>query len=100
MRIALDFDGTYTLDPSFWDSVILLAESAGHEIVCVTARPEHYSDDDLEVLPDSVKVYKTRMVPKREFMVRLASEEPDVAVWIDDIPEMICGCGLRFVQHP
>ena len=99
MRIALDFDGTYTTDPPFWDSVIRLAESAGHEVVCVTARPDSYSDEDLEVLPSSVKVFKTRMVPKRRFMVSLGSQEPDVAVWIDNIPEMICGCGMRFMQH-
>lgn len=41
MKIALDYDGTYTLDSDFWDEVILLAKNHGHEIFFLTARYPH-----------------------------------------------------------
>ncbi len=40
MRIALDFDRTFTRDPGFWLTVISEAEASGHEVVIVTARCE------------------------------------------------------------
>lgn len=38
MKIALDFDGTYTADPAMWDKVIAIVKEHGHEIVCVSSR--------------------------------------------------------------
>lgn len=38
MKIALDYDQTYTLDPAFWNRFIRMAEDHNHEIRIVTAR--------------------------------------------------------------
>lgn len=38
MRIALDFDKTYSLDPLFWDLFIHLCNANGDDIRGVTAR--------------------------------------------------------------
>lgn len=88
MIIALDFDGTFTLDPSFWTAFIGVATVMGHEVICVTARPEteEWPDSDLDALPETVHVYKTRLRPKRAFMDEVGVP---VDVWIDDAPEMI-----------
>lgn len=40
MRIALDFDGTFTLDPGFWYSFVRKAQTIGHQVWIVTARDE------------------------------------------------------------
>lgn len=41
MRIALDYDGTYTRDPAMWDRFIADAVANGHLVVCVTMRHPH-----------------------------------------------------------
>ena len=38
MRIALDFDNTYTLDPLFWDDFIDSLKSSGYTVSFVTLR--------------------------------------------------------------
>lgn len=40
MRIAIDYDNTYTRDPEFWDQMIDYGNSRGHEFICVTMRSE------------------------------------------------------------
>lgn len=41
MLIALDYDGTYTADPVFWETFIVSARVHGHTVVCITMRHEH-----------------------------------------------------------
>ena len=40
MRIAIDYDGTITRDPSLLVAFIRLAMSLGHDVVCVTMRSQ------------------------------------------------------------
>jgi hypothetical protein len=47
MKIALDYDGTYTVDPQFWEDFITLAKVRGHEVVCVTKRGPSNCGTDL-----------------------------------------------------
>ena len=82
MLIALDYDGTYTLDPEFWDLFIQSAKMRKHEVVIVSAR---YSSEVIERPPDNVIIYYTGRRAKKEFMENMIS--PDV--WIDDHPEYI-----------
>lgn len=75
MRIALDWDGTHTLDPDFWDAFARLAKQYGHEVALVTARgPGEHIEHFLPV------VYCSR-TPKRGHFA--------ADVWIDDAPELI-----------
>src|ERR1700704_5852874 len=39
MKIALDYDDTYTADPELWDDFIDAAIARGHEVAIVTKRP-------------------------------------------------------------
>lgn len=82
MRIALDYDGTYTRDPKFWDMVIGLGKAMGHEFVCITNRA---------VMPGEAK---PEQIPPIEVILAGGKMKSDVAlelgikihVWIDDAP--------------
>jgi hypothetical protein len=72
MKIALDYDGTYTADPQFWTKVISLAAEHGHTVQCVTMR---YSHEPIDV-PCEV-IYTAR---------KAKTKVHDADVWIDDEP--------------
>ncbi len=40
MLISIDYDDTFTADPSLWWSFIKRATWRGHKILCVSARTE------------------------------------------------------------
>lgn len=86
--MAIDFDDTFTVDPSGWTLAIQLLQRRGHRFVCVSAR-----EDILEqrqklrrALPDDVCILLTSGQQKREFAKRAGFE---VDIWIDDCPEAI-----------
>jgi uncharacterized protein YueI len=41
MKIALDYDNTFTQDPGMWMAFIYMAQRCGHEITIVTSRHPH-----------------------------------------------------------
>jgi hypothetical protein len=75
MRIAIDYDGTYTADPKLWNVFIAHAEQAGHEVTCVTMR---YPHETIE-MPCKV-VYTSRRAKAKAF---------DADIWIDDKPHWL-----------
>ncbi len=87
MRIGLDFDETYTLDPMFWDQFIQLAEGCGHVVVVVTCRrntPENR--EVLDVALDGRAAIFTDLGSKVLKMNHLGLP---VDVWIDDDPACV-----------
>lgn len=89
MKIALDYDNTYTLDPEFWDRFITATWLMNHEIRIVTIRDErHDRTAPLVRLERSLPVIYTRGVAKKWFLAHFGEGfTPDV--WIDDKPETI-----------
>ncbi len=83
MRIALDYDGTYTSCPALWEEFILLAEKLGHEVVFVTMR---FKEDPELIYAPSCEVIYTARAAKGPFMAALG-RIPDI--WIDDMPQRI-----------
>lgn len=90
MKIALDYDKTYTLDKEFWDDVIYRAEKRGHEVRIVTTRSpslDLITDDRLPC--QGFPVVYCDGVAKRFHCHFFADDykgwDPDV--WIDDKPE-------------
>lgn len=75
MRISLDHDGTYSEDPVLWDAFIALAQSRGHEVVCVTMRHPHESVK----MPIKV-IYTCRQAKANHYQAD---------VWIDDAPHWV-----------
>jgi hypothetical protein len=80
MRIALDYDGTYTADPEFWGRFCDLAKRAGHSVVCITMR---YPTEPIEV---PIPVIYTSRQAKVTFMEERGEK---VDVWIDDSPNWL-----------
>lgn len=91
MTIAIDYDDTYTVDPDFWNDVIMLAQRRGHEVVVVTARPN--TDDtrsELRGVFDIMEVscHCSGDEPKADYARRNGLA---VDVWVDDSPGWIVG---------
>lgn len=81
MRVALDYDGTYTAAPRVWNAFISAMESEGHEVVCVTMRrPEEGAPG----IPCKV-VFTSRLAKARA----MADRGEPVDIWIDDQPGWI-----------
>ena len=76
MLIALDYDGTYTADPSLWDEFIRSAQARGHTVKIVTMR--HPSE---AIVNPPVEVIYTSRNAKSAYL------KPDI--WIDDSPHWI-----------
>lgn len=78
LKIALDYDLTYTLDPEFWDEFIFEAKERGHSVVVCTVRDPVL--DVVEIKPPCYVIY-TNGKPKIYFY--------KADVWIDDNPKVI-----------
>lgn len=90
MKIGLDFDQTYTEDPTLWDQFILNALERGHEVYLVTFRDERFDWCELmtHVMYDiNIPVYCTRGVAKDFWCQHFGPGKIDV--WIDDQPERV-----------
>jgi hypothetical protein len=82
MKIALDYDNTYTKDTQLWDHFIAKAQERGHEVRCVTMR---HPETRIEPPPG---------YPKNPLLVIYTSMEAKARhyqadVWIDDDPKRI-----------
>jgi len=81
MKIALDYDQTYTADPPFWDQFIGLAHNYGHEVQIVTKRGK---DNQGELVHDvGVPVTYTNRAAKFKFA---QDQGLHFDIWIDDSP--------------
>jgi hypothetical protein len=93
MNIALDYDGTYTLDPLFWDWFIGKSSVAGHTVFIVTARSEILDKNETlrRLHREGVRVIYCDGVAKKHVLLMLAQHEPNIKidVWIDDRPESV-----------
>lgn len=89
MKIALDYDGTYSSDPEFWNKMIRHARSSGHEVRIVTARDERFDRTAaLAELEKRIPVIYCRGVAKQWYLTHFGDGfVPDV--WIDDRPQSI-----------
>ena len=83
MKIALDYDGTYTKDPQLWDQFIALARKREHEVIIVTQR---IKDEEYEqiTMNYSIPIHYTARRPK-------IWSKLDVDIWIDNNPYDIVG---------
>lgn len=89
MKIALDYDDTYTADPLMWNWFVEQAEARGHEVFCVTARHGSMLEEveftlGRHLRPDHI--ISCFNEPKRKVC---AERGVMIDVWIDDKPEMV-----------
>jgi hypothetical protein len=85
MKIALDYDGTFTRDPALWMNFIKACHASNHDIRIVTMRNEE-KDLTSYFTRLGVPVIFTSLMQKREYCDE-RDWHPDV--WIDDSPEFI-----------
>lgn len=86
MIIAVDYDNTYTADPSTWDNVIKTFQAAGHTVICVTARSDAMGQPVLDSIGQLVPVIFAGAEWKREAALKRGYK---VDVWMDDMPEYV-----------
>ena len=83
MLIALDYDGTYTEDPIFWNLFIKNSIYHDHEVICVTMR----YDNDAERIKDFPgNIIYTGRTAKQNYTLQ---HNINIDVWIDDSPQWI-----------
>lgn len=96
MKIAIDYDDTFTAAPEFWQEFITKAESCGHHCYIVTCRPDNQENRD-DIIGDCDGVshntglpkhrhYFTSLAPKRWYMEGRGIQ---IDIWIDDMPESV-----------
>ncbi|RWB40453.1 MAG: hypothetical protein EOQ44_25260 [Mesorhizobium sp.] len=89
MKIALDYDQTYSADPVFWEAFGNLARWYGHDVRIVTARnAELDRTAPLVEVERHFPVIYCRGIAKKWFLTHFGDGfVPDI--WIDDKPESI-----------
>lgn len=88
LRIALDYDNTFTADPMFWQYFVEMAKDYGHTVTIVTMRSatiDAIADHVLKDVP--VGLIYCDGNPKRKYCKDNHDTEFDI--WIDDHPEGI-----------
>ncbi len=86
MKLALDYDGTFTADPDLWMRFINTAHERGHQVSIVTMRyPEEPIIDALATLVGQ-RVHYTERKGK---MAYATNRGVVFDVWIDDFPIFI-----------
>lgn len=83
MKIALDYDLTYTADPKLWNNFIDDATQKGHDVRIVTARNPILDKIDVGYIP----VIYCDGVAKRFVCHHFQNWDPDI--WIDDKPQSV-----------
>lgn len=83
MKIALDFDETYTEDPVLWSDFVIKAKERGHSVTFVTYRDSRWGNHDIEYEVEclGIPIVFTEGKQKKHIF--------NADVWIDDSPETI-----------
>lgn len=88
MKIALDYDNTYTADRHLWNNFIQTCRIVGHDVFIVTARyADRDKNDELRALEKKVPVIYCQGVAKRWWCLHFGPGKVDI--WIDDKPDNI-----------
>ena len=87
MIIAMDYDDTWTVDPSGWYRALKILKDRGHKIYGVTMRYPHEASG-MQSLYDEIcdELIFTSRKAKRLFLFKKGI---DIDVWIDDSPDWI-----------
>lgn len=86
MKIALDFDDTYTADPELWDEFVASAKNRGHSVVVVTGR-RRTEENVADVQVPGCSVIFTELLAKEWYCSHFHKCTFDI--WIDNEPRFI-----------
>lgn len=87
LKIALDYDETFTAAPDLFTSFVSGALASGHEVKFVTARSKDWDNGDISYHAGrlGIGIIYCSLEPKRFHY--------DADIWIDDTPEAIVSGG-------
>jgi hydroxymethylpyrimidine pyrophosphatase-like HAD family hydrolase len=86
MLIALDYDGTYTEDPKFWEEVIRAAKIHGHTVIVATMRHEDGVECKEVKEIFAGKVDRIIFTGRAAKLIHLNELGINPDIWIDDNP--------------
>lgn len=92
MKIALDYDQTFTADPALWTPFVQHAKARGHDIRFLTYRLQ---DSSLYTKPEwrtnaDIELDATRLnIPIIYTNHKAKKDHWDPDIWVDDKPETI-----------
>ena len=90
MRIALDYDDTFTEDPIFWTEVVNRAKERGHSVSFVTFRPNHIVSGWERDKNSDIKEDASLLGIEIVFCgLKQKATKFEADVWIDDSPHYI-----------
>ena len=98
MIISIDYDDTWSADPSLWKEIARRARERGHKVILVTNRMGSRRDagDVWRSAGDHVsQIIFAGMGPKRAAALGAGY---DVDVWIDNAPETVAGGMLAVLR--
>lgn len=83
MKIALDYDETFTAAPILWKMFVEMAKQHGHDVKFVTYRDPRWSNDDIcaDAYDMGIEIIFTAGKQKQHVY--------QADIWIDDSPETI-----------
>ena len=83
LKIALDFDDTYTADPVLWKLFVDSCIARGHDVKFVTYRDGRYGNHDIEYASECLGIPIIYCAGKQK------QHCYDADIWIDDDPSTI-----------
>ncbi|WP_172564666.1 hypothetical protein [Vibrio navarrensis] len=88
MRIALDYDKTFTGDRALFSEFVMISKRRGHDIKFVTARYGERKNDDIErdAMQLGIDIVYTDGRKKKPLLSDMLWT-PDI--WVDDDPDSI-----------
>ena len=97
MKIALDYDETYTADPNFWFAFVKLAKLNGHTVTFVTYRYE--LNEGASLNEDIKKVAKSLDIDVVFTNGKQKAGLFNADIWIDDEPVTIPTSSELYHMH-
>lgn len=91
MILGIDFDDTYTRDPSMWNQIAQFMLDRGHSVYIVSARHEHEMIEVKETIGQIIgedNCIGTNGKPKKNYIWE-HHNNLFIDVWIDDQPEAV-----------
>ena len=93
MKIALDYDETFTADPRVFTQLVSILKAAGHTVTFVTYRDGRFPNDDISADAQALDI---------EIVFTSGQQKQHVFeadIWIDDSPETIVSFDLLGKMH-
>lgn len=91
ITIAIDYDGTFTADPSLWSKFVASARALGHRIYMVTAR--RYTQENNDQINADLDHYDCQMpivfTAHSSKMHVCEKRGIKIDIWIDDDPKTL-----------